>query len=281
MIEQVIYFSDLFPKKCPKTYRGLVEVLDRYEVEHRLLKGTRDIWCRDYMPIEVYPGHFVAWGYNPDYLQTEKLRQTITDGKMVAERNLGIDICDRQYILVDGGNVVRDYGKMIMTSKVFEENPHIPVEHLARDLKDTMGAHLTVIPRDRFECYGHADGMVRILNENTVLMTNYSQIDPDLATRIRRRLEPSFKNIRELHYNVERPSKHNWAYINWLKTDKVLILPKFNIPEDEQALKQVKRLIPKYKDRIEMVDATDLIGFGGCLNCISWDVYTFVNSDNI
>lgn len=66
MIEQVIYFSDLFPKKCPKTYRGLVEVLDRYEVEHRLLKGTRDIWCRDYMPIEVYLGHFVAWGYNPE-----------------------------------------------------------------------------------------------------------------------------------------------------------------------------------------------------------------------
>ena len=122
MKEQVICFSELLPERSPKTYKGLVEVLDRYGVLHRLLKGTQDIWCRDYMPIEIYPGNFVAWGYNPDYLQTEELKKSITDGMSVAQgigHNLRIH--DRHGILVDGGNVIKAYGKMIMTSKVFEK----------------------------------------------------------------------------------------------------------------------------------------------------------------
>ena len=52
----------------------------------------------------------------------------------------------------------------------------------------------------------------------------------------------------------------------------VLILPKFNIPEDQEAYEQIARLMPNYKDRIEMVDATDLIRYEGCLNCASWVV---------
>ena len=46
---------------------------------------------------------------------------------------------------------------------------------------------------------------------------------------------------------------------NYAQTDKVLIIPKFNITEDQEAYEQIARLMPNYKDRIEMVDATDLI----------------------
>lgn len=280
MKEQVICFSELLPERSPKTYKGLVEVLDRYGVLHRLLKGTQDIWCRDYMPIEIYPGNFVAWGYNPDYLQTEELKKSITDGMSVAQgigHNLRIH--DRHGILVDGGNVIKAYGKMIMTSKVFEENPGWRVNELANILEASMGARLIVIPWDTREIYGHADGMVRIVNENTVVMTNYSQIDPQMAARFHKCLEPHFRYVRELHYEVPKPHKNSWAYINWLQTDKVLILPKFNAPEDEQALRQVSAFVPEYKGRIEMVDATDLIRYEGCLNCASWEVSPFMNGD--
>ena len=47
-----VYFSALLPEVCPVTYNGLVEILDRYGVPHSLLEGTKDIWCRDYMPIQ-------------------------------------------------------------------------------------------------------------------------------------------------------------------------------------------------------------------------------------
>lgn len=67
--------------------------------------------------------------------------------------------------------------------------------------------------------------------------------------------------------------KPDLPYINWLQTDKVLILPKFNAPEDKQAFEQISTLMPEYEGKIETVDATDLIRHEGCLNCASWTVY--------
>ena len=48
-----VYFSALLPEVCPVTYKGLADVLDRYGVPFSLLKGTKDIWCRDYMPLQI------------------------------------------------------------------------------------------------------------------------------------------------------------------------------------------------------------------------------------
>jgi hypothetical protein len=53
-----VYFSDLMPKKAPVAYNGLVAVLDRYEVNHDLLPGTSDIWCRDYLPAQIEANSF-------------------------------------------------------------------------------------------------------------------------------------------------------------------------------------------------------------------------------
>ena len=63
-----VYFSALLPEACPVTYKGLVEVLDRHGVPHSLLEGTRDIWCRDYMPVQMTDHEFVSFDYHPDYL---------------------------------------------------------------------------------------------------------------------------------------------------------------------------------------------------------------------
>ena len=64
----MVYFSDLLPKRCPKTFKGLIEVLEKYGVTYGLLKGTKDIWCRDYMPIQTIGNRFVLFRYEPDYL---------------------------------------------------------------------------------------------------------------------------------------------------------------------------------------------------------------------
>ena len=109
-------------------------------------------------------------------------------------------------------------------------------------------------------------------------MTNYAQFDSDMAARFRRILKAHFTNVLELSFRASKPHKHSWAYINWLQTEKVLILPKFGIPEDQEAYEQISRLMPQYDGRIEMVDATDLIRYEGCLNCASW---TFLSTSNL
>ena len=98
------------------------------------------------------------------------------------------------------------------------------------------------------------------------------------AARFRRILRAHFTNVHELSFRATKPHKYSWAYINWLQTDKVLILPKFGIPEDQEAYEQISRLMPQYDGRIEMVDATDLIRYEGCLNCVSW---TFLSTPNL
>ena len=76
----IVYFSSLLPERCPKTFKGLEEVLSRYGVEYRLLEGAKDIWVRDFMPIQVVPHVFELFRYNPDYLQdTAQHRASITD----------------------------------------------------------------------------------------------------------------------------------------------------------------------------------------------------------
>ena len=78
--------------------------------------------------------------------------------------------------------------------------------------------------------------------------------------------------VRITQYDVPKQHKHNWAYINWLQTDKVLLIPSFGCPEDELAVEQITSYMPMYKGRVEMVPANDLIRHKGCLNCASWTV---------
>lgn len=266
-----VYFSDLFPQVAPKTFKGVSEVFDRYGVPYKLLSGTKDIWVRDFMPLQSWYSRKVLFGYHPDYLRnSRKYRPTISNNMAVCEQNWLTPVCDNRGILVDGGNVVHGYCQVVMTAKVFEENPQIPPRDLIHLLETHLEARVIFLPWDTAEPFGHTDGILRIIDDETVLMTNYAQIDPKMAARFRNCMKPHFKHIVELKYDVQKPSKNNWAYINWLQTDKVLILPKFNIPEDEQAFAQISEAMPAYKGRIEMVDATDLICHEGCLNCASW-----------
>ena len=48
-----VFFSDLLPTKCPVLYKALSEKLHEKGVHFGLLNNTKDIWCRDYMPIQI------------------------------------------------------------------------------------------------------------------------------------------------------------------------------------------------------------------------------------
>lgn len=48
-----VYFSALLQERAPVTYANLITALDKHGVERRLLSNTNDVWCRDYMPVQV------------------------------------------------------------------------------------------------------------------------------------------------------------------------------------------------------------------------------------
>ena len=68
-LTNTVYFSSLMPEKCPILNAHLIDALQKRGIPYGYLSGTKDIWCRDYMPIQVNAERFVFFKYTPDYLQ--------------------------------------------------------------------------------------------------------------------------------------------------------------------------------------------------------------------
>ena len=208
-----VFFSALLRERCPIVFRGLTEVLDRYEVPWSLLEGTNDIWCRDYMPIQVLPNQFLGYDYHPDYLlHNAKDKATITDGNEVCRR-LGYACSNMlRAVKIDGGNVVKASGRAIMTSKIFEENPGVDLSEFIHCIETALSASLVVLPWDHNEEFGHSDGICRYIGEDRVLLTNYADFDSRMSVRFRNILNACFKCVEEMNFcTKKKPHKYSWA----------------------------------------------------------------------
>lgn len=269
-LTNIVFFSDLLPKLCPGLYKSLHKILSVNSIEHRLLSNTKDIWCRDYMPIQADSKHFVFYKYNPDYLQKPYYKRTITDVNLIVNiDSLRQEKWTNLNLVMDGGNVVKCGDKIIMTEKVFAENKDKKRYDVIRLLEDTFQCDFVFLPWDREEIFGHSDGIVHYIGDNRVLMTNYADFDPYMARRFANVLKKHVEVI-PLTYSVKRKHQRSWAYINYLQIGKLVIVPQLGIPEDEQALRQIKEVLPQYE--VVGAPALEAVRKGGALNCISWNV---------
>lgn len=272
-LTDMVFFSDLLPERCPTLYQSLDKILKDNDIDHRLLSHTKDIWCRDYMPIQTSEKRFVFYKYNPDYLQTKYYQRTITDvnrvGNIECLRQDG-EVVDLD-LVIDGGNVVRCDDKIVMTEKVFFENKDKSRNEVQRLLEEAFERDIIFLPWDREEIFGHSDGIVHYVGDNRLLMTNYEDFDAVKAHQFLKKLE-KYVEVIPLKYNVKRKHERSWAYINFLQIGKLVLVPQLGIPEDEQALQQIADAMPRCK--VIGVPALEAVRKGGALNCISWNVAT-------
>lgn len=135
-----VYFSNWLPKECPNLYKNLNQILNDNSVECRLLKNTKDIWCRDFMPIQTEDNSFVSYKYLPNYLNDADNRKYITNVKKVGDIDLlkwGDNVVELD-LIIDGGNVVKCGNKIVMTEKVFVENCNLSHEEVIKRLSDAF-----------------------------------------------------------------------------------------------------------------------------------------------
>ena len=57
--EQTVYMSEKLMTKFPDACNRLIGILEKHSVKYAFLKGTKDIWCRDYMPVQTESGKFI------------------------------------------------------------------------------------------------------------------------------------------------------------------------------------------------------------------------------
>lgn len=272
-----IYFSELLKtkKEFISTCYSIAEILNFFEVKYGFLSDTNDIWTRDYMPIQISDNHFIEYRYDPDYLQAKKYRCLKTYSDLVCDSiNLSTVKSD---IILDGGNVVKSSNCVILTDKIIEENKafYKPIE-LINKLKEILKVEKVVlIPWDKEEPFGHADGMLRFINDETVLIQGYYDTYPEaFRNQLFGSLEKNGIHWEKLTFDVEKEDTRNWAYMNFLQTKDLILLPKLGFDEDNQAKEQFGKYYPSYKERnrIRQVDVTEIVKGEGALNCISWTI---------
>ncbi len=271
-----VYLSGKLQSKFPKTFEKIEDKLKAFNYKLEFLPNTFDIWARDYMPIQVNDKKYIEYRYDPNYLQgnSEKneTREIKTYPDIVCD-SIGLKTIKTDIIL-DGGNVVKSENAIILTDKVVWENKrHYSEKQLIKKLHDLFEVDKVVlIPWDE-ECdYGHADGMMRFINPDTVLISGfYETVDEKFKKWILESVEKA-----KLDWNWLRVSENevedNIAYINFLQTKDFIIVPSLNRPEDDVAIEQISKYFSEYASKIiiDKVDMREIVRHDGALNCITW-----------
>lgn len=256
-------------KGYPKVAENLLYALYKEGIETEYLphsKSKKHVWARDYMPIQLEEGRFLKYVYRPDYLKNDKDYIPNYAGMI---RKLGLN-CKPTSLVIDGGNVVKWDDAVIMTDKVLKENPGYDEYGLRFRLEELFETDVVFIPWDRYEMFGHADGMVRFIDRRTVLLNNYLDFDRSLRERIIRALDGHFE-VKELQYDTPRCSKYSWAYLNFLQVAGRIFVPGLGIAEDRLAVQQIQRFYPEHKVML-VPDCLELVRDGGALNCVTWTI---------
>ncbi len=268
-MKSALYVADTLPVRYPSVWAAMGPALAAANVETVVLADTRDVWVRDYMPVVLPSGGLVQFRYAPDYLRTKYGQRSITDT---------VGICAAygwqprlSNVVLDGGNLARCGNRVLLTNKVLRENaalsPRQLVQQLARQLETDS---LVLLPTDPHDFTGHADGMLHVLDERTVLLNDYrrEKLWPALQTTL---LNAGLDWI-FLPYNPYGNATYTDAtgvYSNFLRLRDLLLVPVFDKAEDEHALRQLEALFPKHC--IVPVAAQDLAPAGGLLHCITWE----------
>lgn len=282
--------------------------------ECELLVNTRDVWLRDYMPIQLTENIFLGYTYNPDYLKDNpecvtnwQLHHVRTQRQSARNEHLNLNVVQMPIIL-DGGNVVKAIVNnkpcIIMCDKVLKEN-HVNEEDFRswweRWWNDNfsgteMGLVLLPWEGSNDNPIGHADGILRYIEEGRVLMTNYVDFDVKYkdyhGSLFKSKLEEVGFKVESLSYLDKFDYKkdkmfrllfdHTWCYINYLQVGSQILVPSLGYePLDKEATRQIDQAFNAKKHiadiqliNVDMTTIVDDLGArensGGGLNCLTW-----------
>ena len=266
---KVLFAKGLTSQNYVDATGRLLGFMHRYKLGWSFLPNTTSplhIWARDYMPIQVNKEKLVRFNYSPDYLKNNPEYKADTSAIL---SNLGIQIIDSD-IIIDGGNVISCGDKVIMTDKIKRENPHYQQNKLIDTLSQLLEAEIILIPEDKYDEYGHADGMVRYMGNDCVLLNNYYDFDKLLRKKLLSALSPHFEIV-ELHYDAY--TDKSWAYINFLHVGQHVFVPMLKDKLAGIAFKQISAAYLQC-DCHQIWGCDNIVREGGALNCCSWNILT-------
>lgn len=286
-MKNIVYIANSL-KRYPLVYHSLITNLKVNRVEIEIL-DTLNIWTRDYMPIQTRNG-FVKFKYKTlKYEQYPQLRIDFNSHYWVSilKRFNRLKYSD---IILDGGNCQMNTKKniAIITDVVFTNNPEYRKKDLTNKLSELLDAKIIIIRREPGDKLGHSDGIVKFINEDNILLNKYcGKLMVKYRNKVKEILSSNGLTVIDFsNYLYLKPKMTEdefrkryiyaddfnpaWGYaINFLKVDKLVIFPVFNIKQDKEIINSVKT---HYSDcNIAAINCCDLSMEGGLINCVTRD----------
>lgn len=264
----MLYFSSQLntPKYKPAADR-MFAALDLFNIKYKLLNNTKDIWLRDFMPVKTKSGKYISFRYKPSYLDNyDELR---TDFRNEVAPNLALENLVFSDINFDGGNVAFSPSKekVIISDRVYSENSSWHKAELTAKLAKLLEANVIIIPSLKSDMTGHADGMVRFADENTVVAN--APLSPfGFETKVKKALQHHGIEVLDFSYFDSNGNSAIGCYLNFLETGQAIFLPVFSVDTDNKAIQTAKHIFHK---AIIPVNINEIAADGGLLNCISWE----------
>jgi len=275
--KQTVYMSELLMSKHPKACKSLISILERHHVKYAFIKGTNDIWCRDYMPVQTESGKLIQFKYDPSYLKGNSEWEALRSDVDEISRLNGIDATVSD-INLDGGNVLICNGRAILSDRIFGENPSYEKDALIKELSRLLECEIIIIPSLRSkedDFTGHADGMVRFVDRNTIVGNNRANEYKYWQDGMKKVLDTYNLTYIDIPCIIQKkdpkhPESAIGVYINFLDVNDLIVVPAFGRDEDKEVVEILQKAFPN--KQIETIDYNEVALEGGLLNCTTWVV---------
>jgi agmatine deiminase len=178
-------------------------------------------------------------------------------------------------LILDGGNLVHNGRIAILTEKVLRDNSHATKHAIEQAIVSVGFEKVVFIPSEPNDNVGHADGIVRFLSDDILLVNDY--VGDEHFGTYRHSLLKTLAAARLPSTIVPfpwMPSQERfdgvWSavgvYINFVTTANGVIFPTFRHALDDRAEALLRSLahVP-----VKAVESSNLARFGGSLNCVT------------
>ena len=247
-----------------------------------------DSWMRDIAPIfynedeklKSISFEFNGYGKYPDYLNDNKISKFISN-----YLNIPTKISD---LVIEGGAITYDDKKNLFSTKnvIFNKNRKQKhnSEYIIKELKLLFDLNYIFLFENGLmedDTDGHVDNLLCPIGKNQYLIATTHKLDPnyEILEKNKADLIKFFKDTNQTFDLIEVPlptrKKINnkniiSSYINFYFSKNKIILPKFNVKEDNEVKLTFEKLFPNRE--IMMLETENINYGGGNIHCITMNV---------
>ena len=247
-----------------------------------------DSWMRDIAPIfyiedeklKSISFEFNGYGKYPDYFNDNKISKFISN-----YLNIPTKISD---LVIEGGAITYDDKKNLFSTKnvIFNKNRKQKhnSEYIIKELKLLFDLNYIFLFENGLmedDTDGHVDNLLCPIGKNQYLIATTHKLDPnyEILEKNKADLIKFFRDTNQTFDLIEVPlptrKKINnkniiSSYINFYFSKNKIILPKFNVKEDNEVKLTFEKLFPNRE--IMMLETENINYGGGNIHCITMNV---------